>query len=59
MKFSQERTQIEQFATEQLINATELLTSEAFIEAELSPDDLKQVVGGAIEADLGGAGLEV
>lgn len=57
MNFSQEQTQNEQITHEPLIN--EPLTNEAFIEAELSPEDLKQVVGGEISVDVGGSGLTV
>jgi bacteriocin-like protein len=55
MNFSAQ--QIQNVQNEQPTN--ELLIDEALIENELSEDDLKAIVGGAIEADLGGAGLEV
>lgn len=59
MNLSQEQTQTEQFTTRQLINETEPLTNETFIEAELSSDDLKQIVGGALSVDLGGTSAEL
>lgn len=62
MNFSQAQVKNEQLTNEPLINEqliNEQLTSEGFIESELSPEDLKQIVGGEIAVDIAGVSLDI